>query len=341
MSERAKGLIAVSLQTAIAISGYFIGKEALHAIPVAPLVLMRSLSAALLLLGVAAMIPRDASFRPRKGDFWRVAGLGIAGVPLNQALFLWGLSKTTAAHAALLYSLTPAIVMVIGVRRGTERATRARAIGIAMAILGVVLVLFDASLHGAVAAGGATVAAAGPVAAHVAGATQGMAHMSASTVSHQSGKQPLLGDLILLCAVLSWASYTAFSRGVVERLGAVRATAWALAIGAVIFAPIGGFFWWRIGWLPVGVPAAAWFGLVWLVLMSSMLAYLCWYYAIRRLDPSSVAVFNNLQPIGTAFGQWVVFGIALGPAFVVGGALAVAGVVTAQRGRFAKPPAGE
>jgi len=56
-------------------------------------------------------------------------------------------------------------------------------------------------------------------------------------------------------------------------------------------------------------PASAWASVAWLIVMSSVVSYFCWYYAIRRLEPSRVAVFINLQPIGTALAQWALFAL--------------------------------
>jgi len=313
MNERARAVIAVVVQTAIVIGGFFVGKEALHAIPAGPLVLMRSAGAALVLAMLAPVLARGEAPVRKPGDRSRLMWLGVAGVPVNQGLFLYGLTWTTAAHAALLYSLTPAIVFLMGVQRGVEKLTRARVLGILLALAGVVLVLLDAAFH-----------APAPVAAG-----------AASAASHQAaGKSPIVGDLMILVAVFAWAGYTAYSRELVGRIGAVRATAGALGYGALLYAPIGIVAWWHLGWNPSTAPAAAWGSLAWLILLSSVVAYLLWYYAIKRLDPSRVAIFNNLQPIGVALGQWLVFGIPLGAAFMIGGSLAVAGVVTAQRDRL-------
>jgi drug/metabolite transporter (DMT)-like permease len=297
--EETRALVAASGQTAIVIAAFFFAKDTLHDIPAAPLVLMRSLLAAVILAGMVRWRGRFASLS--RAEMARLACLGLLAVPINQGLFLWGLSKTTAAHAGLLYSLTPALVLVLRAFSGAERVTPARIVGVVLALAGVLLVLND------------------PVRQAPPGA------------SRQSGADPFLGDMLILCAVVAWAAYTAFSVGVVERLGTLQATAGTLGFGALLFVPIGLWSCLHSDWHPGATPLSAWLGLAWLVVMSSVVSYLAWYYAIKRLDPSRVAVFNNLQPIGTALGQWSVFGLLLGPAFLAGGALTIAGVITTQR----------
>lgn len=310
-AEVRKGLVATFLQTAMAISSFFVAKDTLHYFAPEPLVVMRSGTAAVLLLALAGAAP-GAPARWKRGDLLRLAALGVLAVPMNQGLYFHGLSMTTAAHSALLYSLTPAMVLLLGRLRGTEGLTIPRVGGILAAFAGVVIVLLGRpSEHGAVAGG---------LAAHQLG-----------------GPDSLRGDLWVLGAVLAWSLYTAYSRDVVARLGTVRATAFPLAIGALLFLPIGvpGLF--RTEFAVV--PANAWAGVAFLAIVASTLSYLAWYYAIRRLAPSRVAIFNNVQPVGAALLAWAL-GAPPAPALFLGAALVIAGVLLAQwTGRKAIPGA--
>ena len=83
--------------------------------------------------------------RVARADLPALAALGVVAIPLNQGLFLTGLTFTTAGHAALLYALTPIFVLLLSRARLGERATLAKAAGIAVAFAGVVVVLFARS----------------------------------------------------------------------------------------------------------------------------------------------------------------------------------------------------
>lgn len=302
-AEERKGIAAVSLQTAFAIVTFFVAKDALAFVDAGPLVLLRAGLAGLLL---AALVPLGVGggTRPewRPGDLLRLAALGVLIVPLNQMLFFVGLQRTTAAHAALLYGLTPAMVLLLGVARGTERLTRTRVLGIVLAFAGVVFVLTGRP--------GEEVAQTG------------------FAQRQRAGADALTGDLVILLAVIAWAVYTAFSRELVSRLGTLRATAGAMGLGALVFVPFALPSAAGVDW--AGVPTSVWVAIGWLVIGSSTISYLAWYYAIRRLEPSRVAIFNNLQPLGTALIAWAL-GARPGPALFAGAALVIAGVVLAQR----------
>jgi drug/metabolite transporter (DMT)-like permease len=306
--SEAKGVAAALLQTSLAIAGYFVAKGTLHALQAAPLLLVRSAGAAVLLFVVSAFWSRRREpMKIAKGDAWRVIGLGLLAVPLNQGLFYAGLSLSTASHAALLYGLTPALVLLIGAVRGTERLTRPRAIGVFAAFAGVVLVLQHR-------------------AAPAAPAIQTPSLFGAAAQS--AGAHALLGDLLVLCAVTSWASYTALSRGLVDRLGPVRATSWTLGAGALAYLPVGAWLSRDVVW--TAQPAEIWWAVLWLITMSSVVSYVAWYYALQRLDPSRVAVFSNLQPIGTVLIAAVELGQTLDLGFAAGTVLVIAGVLVAQ-----------
>ena len=66
---------------------------------------------------------------------------------MNQGFFLFGLSQSTASHAALLYALTPAVVFLLARRYLNEGRAGGKLAGIAVAFTGVVLILLDRGLR--------------------------------------------------------------------------------------------------------------------------------------------------------------------------------------------------
>ncbi len=82
----------------------------------------------------------------------RIAGLSVLGVVLNQTLFLVGLRITTAFAAALLGATIPVFTAALAVVFGIERASLRTALGLALAIAGVVWLIGLRSLDvGAIA----------------------------------------------------------------------------------------------------------------------------------------------------------------------------------------------
>ncbi len=232
--------------------------------------------------------------RFRHRDLPALAGLGVLAVAVNQLLFLGGLALSTPGHAALLYATTPIFVFLLERLRGRERATAAKIAGIAVAFGGTAIVLGSRGALGVEAA-----------------------------------RRVLAGDLLLLLAVLAWALYAVGGKAYAARYGGLATGSFTLVAGTLLCAPIGAAFC-RAGrvadlsrW---GVASVAY-----LVLATSVVAWLIYYWALARAEASRVAIWSNLQPVLTALLAWAIYGEALSAPFLAGGTMVVAGVVMTER----------
>lgn len=221
----------------------------------------------------------------------RVLLLSIVGLVLNQGLFLSGLALSSPTHAAILYALTPAVVLIQGRLFLGERISALRAVGVAIAFVGVGLVLFEKGFRAATEA--------------------------------------LVGDLLILGAVVSWATYTVLTRPLARSSGSLQTTGWVLMAGGLISLPFGPLV---LGTSWAAASLEAWLGIAFLVLVTSVIAYLLWGYALGRLEAARVAVFTNLQPVATAVLSWAILGEGITVGAAVGGLLVIVGVTATQRG---------
>lgn len=232
---------------------------------------------------------------PPREDWAWLLGFGFLAGPVNQGLFMAGLQTSKATHGALLYALTPIGVYLLAVARGREVASARRLWGIGLAFAGVVVLLLGRGLREAL--------------------------------------EPLLGDLLILGAVASWVVWTTESKPFASRHGGLRTAAWSLLAGGLWMLPAAPFTVTREA-LAVVTPVG-WWCLAYLVVMTSVVSYALWNYALARVEPSRVAVFANLQPVATALAAWGLLGEPLVWEVAAGGALVLLGVRLAQR-----PPAG-
>ena len=222
----------------------------------------------------------------------RAAPLGLLGVFANQLLFIEGLKRTTAAHSAVLIALLPLYVLLLAALARQERITLPKALGIGIAFGGVVLVASD---HG---------------------------------LGRGSGTLP--GDLLTMAGGLAFAAYTVAGRPVVRDLGPMATTSLAFLGGGsavlVVTAPAALRAPWR------SLSPTEWAGLAFVVFGATVLAYLLYYLALDRLEPSKVAAFMYLQPVIAALVAYFAAGDALTSRFAAGGTLILAGVLVAERG---------
>ena len=297
MHARARPVLlygALLAQTLISAGTYLFAKRALTEIPALPLGLIRFAGASTLLgLLMLRLKPRGQRLPPRSA--WKkILLLSFVAVPVNQGFFLYGLQLSTAAHAALLYTLTPVFVLLLAQALLGEFPGWRAALGTVIALVGTVWVLFQRGLD--------------------------------------VSKGPLVGDLLLLIAVLAWAVYTAEGREIVNAYGALPTIAWTLIGGTLLYLPLG------LGSLLSAANRAdiaraspqAWWGIAYLIVVTSVIAYLLWYWALKHLAAARVAVFTNLQPLATAFLAHVFLGEHVTAGFLAGAVVVIAGVLLTQ-----------
>ncbi len=292
MGQRNLRFAAVmGLHTFISAGTFLLGKTAADAFPTLALGLFRFAIAGAGFLVLAGL--RGLELWPLARTQWRSYLLaGFLGVVVNQVAFLGGLALTVPSHAALLYALTPTFVLLLAWARGQEKPGPRKLAGLALAFSGVVVLLSGRSAAGVLP------------------------------------PNWILGDLMVLVAVLAWAGYTVMSRPLVQRDGAQRATTLSILFGLALFAPLGLFGLPRL--VTATLPPMAWVGLVYLGLMTSVVSYLLWFHALSMKEPSRVAIATNGQPVATAFLAWVFYAQPITPAFAVGAVMVLGGVLLTQ-----------
>jgi drug/metabolite transporter (DMT)-like permease len=228
----------------------------------------------------------------RREDYRPVLWLSFLAIPVNQFLFLYGMRYTIPSNAALLYATTPIVVLVFAHFFQRERLTRPKLIGVGLGFAGVTIVIFERGVS--------------------------------------ASMEYVYGNLIIFLAVLAWALYTAYGRTLIVKYGAIEASSVTLIVGTMMFIPIGLIPALRFPY--EGLTSANWLQICYLGIVTSVFAYLLWYYALGRIEAGKVALFANLQPILTTVLAVVLLGQSVTAAFLVGGTIAIAGVAVAQFG---------
>jgi len=282
--------IILIFEQVIASGTFLAAKWALIEFPPLTLAFLRFLVASGGLFLVHRFWPGRRAIDPKD---WRMfILLGFLAVVVNQAFFLYGLKFTTPTHAALLYGATPVLVFLFAIPLIGEKPTLLKKIGVPITFLGVATVIVHAGMEWSIKA--------------------------------------LLGDILILFAVVAWALYTVLGKRLVAKYGAIHLTATSIIIGTVLFAPIGLVTFTRFD--PDTITVRGWSSLAYIAIGTSVIAYSIWFWALGRLEATKVSVFNNLQPIFTAIMSYFLLGETIGPRLIVGGLLVIIGVVLTERG---------
>jgi drug/metabolite transporter (DMT)-like permease len=280
---------ALFLQVVISAGTYLAGKRAMEELPPLTVVMWRFLLSATVFCLLLAFTPGPKL--PPRSEWRRVLMLGFLAGPLNQVLFFHGLAHSTAAHAALLYGLTPLGVYLLGLVRGQERASSRAVLGILTAFMGVVVLLLGRGLA--------------------------------------SARGSLLGDVLILAAVIAWIAYTTEGKPFAAAHGTVRSTAWSMVAAALLLLPVAPFVLQPARTFSASPSALG--SIAYLAVLTSVVAYLIWYYALTKVPASHVGIFSNLQPVLTALAAWLLLGESLHGELILGGALVLIGVRLTQR----------
>lgn len=231
---------------------------------------------------------RERSVRVRRRDVALILGAAFSGIFLNQLFFSLALHESTASTVALLLGVIPVFVAVISACLGIEALTSRLAFGVALSVLGVVLII----------------------------ETQ-------PGVSRTLGT--LQGALLALGASMSWAVYTLMLQPLLTRYSVARISFWATGVGllgliplAVLAAP---------GTSSTTTPAWAWLLVTFSGLGAIALTNFLWYGGTFRLGPSRGSLYAFLQPFVGAVLAVALLGDRIGAAELLGGALVIVGII--------------
>jgi drug/metabolite transporter (DMT)-like permease len=174
------------------------GKVAVDHVPPITVATARFVIAGLLLLALVR-VRRGSVPLPAREDVPLVLALALTGVAAYQAFFLIGLVRTPASDGAILVpGLIPVFTTLLAWRVFGQRPTGQAALGFAIAIVGLIIVVDPA---GAVSS------------------------------------SRLTGDLILVGGSVCWAVYTILGRRATARFDPLLATTYASVVGALMLAP--------------------------------------------------------------------------------------------------------
>lgn len=273
-------LVTVALLFSI---NYVVSKLGMRALAPLAFAWLRIAGAAILL----AIVERHDPAPPlSREDFWPVTRFALLAVAVNAPLFLCGLALTSVPVAAILVTIMPVFTHAGAILAGRERATARRIGGIALAVLGAILVVGGESFSGS--------------------------------------WRSLAGALMIIASSLSYATYLVISKPAMARLSARRVVARMFAVGAVVLLPVSAYWLGHQNWSTV--PPRTWIFLLFVILGPTVLAYILNAWALGHADSSLVAAYTYVQPVLASILGVIFLGEHLRPIVAVAAVLIFVGV---------------
>lgn len=229
--------------------------------------------------------------RPTAADWKRTAFVGVLLLLGGNGLVVWSEFRIPSGVAALLVGIEPCWVALFDwLRPGGRRPTRNVALGLALGIAGLALLVGPDSLLG-------------------------------------GGRADALGVVAVLVAGLSWAAGSVYSRYASMPASPFLSTAMQMLAGGaalLVLATVAGeprhidfaAFSWR--------SSAAW---LYLIVFGSLVAYTAYVWLLRVSTPSRVSTYAYVNPLVAVFLGWLLAGEALTARMLIAAAVIVGGVV--------------
>jgi drug/metabolite transporter (DMT)-like permease len=279
----------IIFQQLLAAGTHLVAKTVTQEVHPVVLTLLRNIFSLFAMLFLFLM--REKRVKVERKDIKHLLWLSFLAVPINQFLYLYGIKFTLASNGALLYAMTPALVLIMSYFILKETLTRKKILGVMVAFTGISIVVFEKGID--------------------------------------FSSDYFYGNVMIFFAVISWALFAIQGKQLVKKYGAFHITALSMIGGAIMFLPIGIYYMASVG-IPT-ITTQNWWGILYLSLGTSVVSYILWFYTLARMDTTKVAVFANAQPILTTILAVIFLNQPITAAFLIGGTITIAGVLLTQR----------
>jgi O-acetylserine/cysteine efflux transporter len=218
----------------------------------------------------------------------RVAILGVLGIGIGQVAQTFGVSGTSASVGTIISATIPIFIVFFAALRLKQHVSGWQKLGLLAAFAGIALVAFARS-HGATT-------------------------MSETTAGSAS---------CVLLSALAIAFYYVWSVELTTTYGTATVAAWSTLFGFIALLP---WALWEMAHVPFHVTTQAVSAAVYLGVVVTVAGLFLWLNLLRIVPARIAASVQFLQPVFGIFAASLMFGDRLGPSFVVGVALVLAGL---------------
>jgi drug/metabolite transporter (DMT)-like permease len=247
-----------------------------------------------IVLGTIVALRKQFAF-PEKSEWLYFALLGFIGVTFHQWLQANGLKTAQATTTAWIISSTPVFIAILSWLVLKEKLSWLGVGGIALAALGVLLVVSKGNL-----------------------------------MALFTGKEGTIGDLLVFISAPNWAVYTILSRRGLARHPAARMMFYVMLLGW-LFTTVW-IFGFGPGLSEISQLTFKGCGAILMLgILGSGLAYIAYYDALQVLPASQLGAFLNIEPLVTAILATMMIGEAITIISLIGGAIIIFGVWLVNR----------
>lgn len=211
------------------------------------------------------VLPRNSSGRDNiaKSDIPVIIAMSLLIIAANQGLYIVGIGFTTPFEATVMTTMTPVFTMILAMVFLSIPITFIKIAGVAFGLVGALMLAFSND--------------------------NGLVEVARS---------PLLGNIMCLGAQICAAVYFTLFRSSINRYHPFVLLKWLFLAGTVTWVP----FTWpsladiRLDLIDIQLTAE----ILFIIIFPTFCSYLLMVYAQQKLKPTSVAMYNYIQPLTAA-----------------------------------------
>jgi len=193
-------------------------------------------------------------------DYIRLMACALFGIAINQLIFFKGLSMTSTISASVIMTSNPIIVLAASWLILKEPVTKLKVAGIILGSAGAVMLILR------------------------------------NEVQWETGS--FLGDVFILINATSYGIYLVLVKPLMARYRALTIIKWVFLFGLIVIIPFGSGELLAVNWK--NMPVKGWASILYIILFTTVLAYLLNVWALKFVNPTVVSYYIYLQPLFAA-----------------------------------------
>lgn len=190
----------------------------------------------------------------------------IFGLVLNQLPYVVGLSMTSPIDASLIVTMLPVVTMLLAALILKEPITWLKTLGVAVGASGALILIFNRAMP--------------------------------------DGSSNMTGNLILLISITSFGLYLTLFKNLISKYSPITSMKWMFLFASMLTLPV--------AWQPIihtdfsTFNASVYLRIVYVVSFATFLTYLLLPIGQKTLRPTTLSIYNYLQPISATFAAVIV-----------------------------------
>lgn len=235
-----------------------------------------------------------------KGKEWiPILVLSFLNFILSNGLSTWGVKYISAGLGSIMGAIFPLWLVIIGLFVSKEKLPRKAIMGLLLGFTGVCIIFYD--------------------------------HLNDFL-----NPDFLKGIILSLIATWTWAFATLYTKQQAVNFNPYFSLGLQMVIAGTCLV---GFTAANGTAIPLSfIPWQSWIAIAYLIIFGSVLAFICYLYALQNLPTEQASIYAYINPMVAVIFGWLIFGEKITIFITVGGAVTLLGVYLVNKAFKAVPP---